>query len=101
MKMSPEEREKVLANLPPDRRENIERNLTRLDRLSPDQRTQLDRRYENFQNLPPARRRVVREEMQTLRALTPAERRARINSPQFRDQYSPQEIQLMREVYPE
>ncbi len=99
MKMSPEERQKVLANLPADRREAIEKNLTRLDSLTPEQRAQLGKRYENFQTLPPARRQVIREEMQTLRGMTQKERRARINSEEFRDKYSPQEIQLMREVW--
>ena len=54
MKMSPEEREKVLANLPPQRRENLEKRLNRLDQLPADQKAELDRRFQEFQKLPPA-----------------------------------------------
>jgi hypothetical protein len=99
MKMSPEEREKVLANLPPQRREALEKRLARLDQLPAEQKAELDRRFQEFQKLPPVRRQAVRDELQTLRALRPVERRARINSPEFREQYSPEEIQLMRDVW--
>jgi hypothetical protein len=99
MKMSPEEREKVLGNLPPARRQALEQRLARLDQLPPEQKAELDRRFQEFQKLPPVRRQAVRDELQTLRGLRPVERRARINSPEFREQYSPEEIQLMRDVW--
>jgi hypothetical protein len=99
MKMSPDEREKVLANLPPQRRQALEQRLTKLDQLPPEQRAELDRRFQEFQKLSPVRRQAVRDELQTLRGLRPAERRTRINSPEFREQYSPEEIQLMRDVW--
>jgi hypothetical protein len=67
--------------------------------LPADQKAELDRRFQEFQKLPPVRRQAVRDELQTLRALRPVERRARINSPEFREQYSPEEIQLMRDVW--
>jgi hypothetical protein len=99
MNMSPEEREKFLANLPPERRENLEKRLNRLDQLPPEQKAELGRRLEELQKLPPARRQAVRAELQTLRGLRPVDRKARVNSPEFREQYSPEEIRLMRDVW--
>ena len=99
MKMSPEEREKVLANLPPDRRQALEQRLSRFDQLPPEQKAELDRRFQEFQKLPPVRRQAVRDELQTLRGLRPPERTRRINSPEFREQYSPEEIRLMKDVW--
>ena len=54
MNMTPEEREKLLANLPPQRRENLEKRLNRLDQLPPEQKAELDRRFEEFQKLLPS-----------------------------------------------
>lgn len=98
--MTPEQREKALANLPPERREQIEKQLDRLDQLSPQQRRQLDRRFETLQSFPPARRRAVRQEVQSLRAMPFAERRARLASGEFQQQYSPAEQDLIRSVFP-
>ena len=99
MNMTPEQREKFLANLPPERRENLEKRLNRLDQLPPEQKAELDRRFGEFQKLPRPRQQAVRQELQTLRGLRPVDRRARINSPEFKEQYSPEEIQLMRDVW--
>jgi hypothetical protein len=99
MKMSPEEREKVLSNLPPQRRQALEQRLSRFDQLPTEQKAELDRRFQEFQKLSPVRRQAVRDELQTLRGLRQPERRARMNSPEFREQYSPEEIRLMRDVY--
>lgn len=99
MNMTPEEREKFLSNLPPQRREALEQRLAKLDQMPPDQKAELNRRFQELQKLSPVRRQAVRDELQTLRGLRPVERRARVNSPEFREQYSPEEIRLMRDVW--
>lgn len=99
-KMTPEEREKALANLPPDRRQQVEKQLDRLNQLTPQQRQQLDQRYETLQSLPPARQRAVRQELQNLRSMPVPERRARLASDEFKQQFSPQEQALIRGVFP-
>ena len=54
-KMTPEEREKALAKLPPDRRVQVEKQLNRLDQLTPEQRQQLDSASKSFRaSLPHA-----------------------------------------------
>jgi phage-related protein len=117
-KMSPEEREKALANLSPERRKLIEARLERLQSLSPQQRQRLLRRLENFRqlpperqesarrlfrefrDLPPERRRAVRVEMQSVRTLSEADRRSRMTSSEFRSRFSPAEQQMIRELSP-
>src|SRR5579863_2017152 len=50
--MSPQDREKALAKLPPARRAKVEEQLQRLDSMPPAQREKLLKREEAFQNLP-------------------------------------------------
>ena len=99
-KMTPEEREKALSNLPADRRQQVEKQLDRLNQLTPQQRQQLDQRYERLQSLPPARQRAVRQELQNLRSMPLPERRARLSSDEFNQQFSPEEQTLIRGVFP-
>lgn len=95
--MTPEQREKALSRLPPERRAMVEQRLNRIEQLPPEQRTQLEGRYQRFQSLPPARRLAVREELQNLRGLPPAERRRRFLDPGFQQEYSTEEQQILRE----
>lgn len=96
-KMTPEQREKALAKLPPDRRAVIEQRLNRIQQLPPLQRGELEARYQRFQNLPAERRLAVRQELQNLRGLPPAERRRRFVDPGFQQEYSSEEQQILRE----
>jgi len=98
--MTPEQREKALENLAPERRQQIQKQLERLDQLSPEQRQELDRRFETLQRFPPARQRAVRQELQDLRKMPLAERRARLHSGEFSQQFSPEEQDLIRSVFP-
>jgi len=99
-KMTPEEREKALAKLPPDRRVQVEKQLNRLDQLTPEQRQQLDQRFEKLQSFPPARQRAVRQEMQSLRGLSFSERQTRLHSDEFKQEFSSEEQELIRGVFP-
>ena len=117
-KMSPEDREKALANLSPERRKRIEARLERLQSLSPQQRQRLLQRLETFRQLPPERqesarrlfrefrdlsgerRRLVRLEMQSVRRLSEVERSSRMTSSEFRSRFSPAEQQMIRELSP-
>ena len=99
-RMTPEQREKALASLAPERRARIEKQLNRLDQLSPQQRQQLEKRFDALQSLPPARQRAVRQEVQSLRNMPFAERRARLASGEFQRLYSPEEQDLIRGVFP-
>jgi hypothetical protein len=97
LNMTPEEREKALARLPPERRAQIEQRLNRLAQLPPEQRAELQQRYQAFQSLPRDRQDAVRLELQSLRALPPRLRQRRLASPGFQREYSPEEQRLLRE----
>lgn len=97
LNMTPEEREKALARLPPERRAQVEQRLNRLAQLPPEQRAELQQRYQAFQSLPRDRQDAVRLELQSLRALPPRLRQRRLSSPGFQREYSPEEQRLLRE----
>ncbi len=97
LNMTPAERERALARLPPERRAQIEQRLNRLAQLPPEQRAELQQRYQAFQSLPRDRQDAVRLELQSLRALPPRLRQRRLSSPGFQREYSPEEQRLLRE----
>lgn len=97
-RMTPEQRERALAQLPPARRAAIEERLGRIERLAPEDREKLDERYQRFRNLPVDRRLAVRRELQNLRSLPPRQRFQRLNDPAFQRDYSPEEQSLLREA---
>jgi hypothetical protein len=99
-KMTPEERERALSNLPPDRRKQVQHQLDRLDQLTPEQRQQLDERFEKLQSFPPSRQRAVRDEVTSLRKMSFSERQARLHSEEFNMQFAPEEQELIRGVFP-
>ena len=114
--MSPEERERELAKLPPERAQQIRERIRRFNQLPPQVKQALRERYQKFsqlspdrqetvrrsvrqfRQLPQERRPLVRREIGQLRALPEAERSARMNSEEFRGQFSPQEQQIIRDI---
>lgn len=54
--MTPEQRQKALARLAPERRARLEQQLNKLDQLPPDQKASVLERYDAFQGLPRDRR---------------------------------------------
>ena|SRR5690349_231426 len=96
LQMSPEEQEKALSQLPPERRQQVEERLNRLRQLPPESMQRLQEVYPAFMNLRPARRQAVREEIQQLRQTRPIDRRDRLNG-DARD-FSPEEMDILRRV---
>jgi len=94
--MSPEQREKALSKLPPDRRARIEQQLQKYESLTPAQKDFVNRRLAILQSLSPARQAAVRQELQRLRSLPPAERRAALSSVEERARFSEDEMKLIR-----
>ena len=122
IKMSPEQRDKALQNLEPQRRLNIERrineiqklpagtlnlNLQRLERLNhlPQPRQgQVRRSINQFSALPEDRKAQMSRELQRIAALPDEDRRAYMNTEEFRNRYSANEQQIMSnlsEITPE
>jgi hypothetical protein len=95
--MSPEQRERALAQLPPERRELIEQRLRRLEKLTPTQVETLIRNFEIFQGLPPRRQVVLRQALQRLRNMPEARRKETVESDAIKALFSPLELQLLRD----
>jgi hypothetical protein len=81
--LSPAEREKELAKLPPPRRERVERQLANFDAMTPEQR-----------------RGAVQDEIKRLRELRPRDRRDYLYSDEFKRKYSPEEQELIHGAFP-
>jgi hypothetical protein len=115
-RMSPEERERELAKLPPARARLIRQRIRRYNQMNPDEQQALRERYQTFSQLPPGKQQVIRErlrefrllpvarrpivhgEVEQLRLLPEAERQAFLKSEDFRSKYSPQEQQIIRDL---
>jgi len=114
--MSPEQRERELAKLPPARAKQIRQRIWAYNHMRPEQRQALSERYQAFSQLPPEKQQVVRErlrefrqlpqarqslvhrEVVQLRSLPKPQRRERLNSEEFRSRFSPQERQVIRDL---
>jgi len=115
-RMSPEDRERELAKLPPARARLIRERIWRYNHMQPAEQQALRQRYQTFsqlspdeqqtvrerlrelRQLPAARRPIVHREVQQLRLLPDAQRQARINGDEFRSRFSPQEQQIIRDL---
>jgi hypothetical protein len=114
--MSPEEQQRVLNNLPPERRKQVERNLERYNRLPDDQKKKLHDQFENFRELPkeqqqtarkvfqemrnldPERRIEVRRAAARLRNLPEEDRKALMNSEAFKKRFNEDEQRIINEL---
>ena len=80
----------------------MEQRLNQLDRqfqrLPPEQQAALQERYQVFNKLPQERRTAIRMELQQLRTMRPADRAARLNSDEVKQNFSPEELSILRGV---
>jgi hypothetical protein len=115
-RMSPDQRQRVLEKLPPERRQRIEARLRQYESLTPEERERLRRQFERFRQMPPERQQALRELFRRFRELPEDRRRAvrrgvwelqrlgearrelRLSRPWFRNRYSPEELQMVREL---
>jgi hypothetical protein len=74
-RMSPEERREALRNLPPERREAMEKRLESMRNLSPEERDRLRGSLEKFQDMTPERQQQLRESFRQFSETFPPERR--------------------------
>jgi flagellar motor switch protein FliG len=107
--MPPEQRERMLRRLPPERRAAVEERMDRLNNLPPDAKKRLRKEFDHFQQLseenqetvrknfrlfnelPKERRPEVRRELNDLRRMSAAERQTRFSSEEFRHKFEPNE----------
>lgn len=98
LQMSPQARAQALQQLPQARRRQILERLNTIEMLSDDERRTLRGRFDQFSGMRLERRQAVRTELRQLRGLSSEERRNRLASPELREQFSDEEIQLLDEV---
>lgn len=114
--MSPEERQRELKKLPPERQKQIQERVDEFNHLPQEEQQRLRERYARFSQLSPERqdivrrqirrfneldaerRRIVGQELTHLRGVPEADRRARINSEDFRTRFSLSEQQLIEDL---
>ena len=114
--LSPEERQRAIEKLPPERRRRLQEQFDRLDHMPEQQRRWLEQRYERFRNLPPERQQRIREVYQRMRDLpedrqwmvhrefrhlmnlTESERQERIESEEFRDRFTNDERRMLTDL---
>jgi hypothetical protein len=116
MLATPEQRERALAKLPPERQTEIRKQLAwfdgltkaeqdvqirRLDRfasLPPDQQVILRLQVAALAKLPPARRQALRRALVNLQRLPQAQRAVRMNNPAFKSRFSPEELSIVEDL---
>ena len=86
------------SSLPPDQQQRMLKRMEIWEHLTPEQKRQARQVHGEMQGLPPERRRMVTAAMRDL-AYMPFEQRQRIiDSDRFRNMFSPQEREIMREA---
>jgi hypothetical protein len=116
MQMTPEQRERALEKLPPQRQAQIRERLQQFDSLPkqqqerrlaqlrelaslpPETQAVVRRQMQAFNQLPADRKQVVGPEMQRLRRMSEGERQARIASEGFQNRFSPAEQQILSDI---
>ena len=111
-RMTPDQRQKALDRLPPERRQRIEQGLDQyramnpenrerlrnFERMPEEQRDAVRQSFRRMQELPPRRRVVVRQEVQRLRGMSDAERESHMQSQDFRKRFDASEQGLVRDT---
>ena len=116
MAMPPEQRERILEKLPPQRQAEIRQNLEKFDQLPPAEKERrlqnlqrfstlppekqqiLERQLPAFNSLPEERRTVLAKELGQLGRMPDSERQARLNSEDFKSRFSPTELQMLSDI---
>jgi uncharacterized protein DUF3106 len=114
--MTPEQRERVLEQLPPERQAQMRQQLEKFDSLPAAQKERLSRLAQPLTALPPAKQRIVyqgivginhlpedrkkpvRQELLSLLEMSKEERAARLASDEFKTKYSRQEQKILSDL---
>jgi len=99
-KMSPQDREKALSKLPPQRRAVFEQRLARYEQMTPEQRQEVRQRVEEMESLPKDRQNAVKQEIQRIRALPPPQRLKILSSEEFKQRFAPDEQRVVLGAFP-
>jgi hypothetical protein len=116
LRMTPEQQQRLLERATPQQQEQLRRSLENFQRLPPAERNRVLQMYQSFSTLPPETQRLVtrqiaafnhlpedrilpvRRELIRVLRMNPTERLARMNSDDFKTNYSPQEQQIVSDL---
>jgi len=116
LKLSPEQRDLALSNLPPGRRTQIEKRLNDYQNMPEEQRARALERLRRMQSLPPQkqqqvrssvkkltalpqpRRGFVQKQINQMRQLSDDDRRALMNTEEFRSKFTLSEQQMIEDI---
>ena len=110
--MSPADRSKVLANMPPERRQRLEARLENYDRMPERQKKNVERFqqlpvaqqqqvrkvYQRFNQLPVERRATLRREVNKITPMDQEARKTYLGSEKFRAKYNDEEQQMIHQL---
>lgn len=110
--MSPAQREKALANLPPERRARVEAGIAKWNQtpaqlkalnekfqsLPPEQQNRIRQLSQRIKTLSPERKTAVTQELNRLRNMPEDQREKRLSSPAIRKNFSPDEQEILRQT---
>jgi Protein of unknown function (DUF3106) len=99
----PEERQRRLRerlqnfnSLPPEKKDRILQRMEVYEHLTPDQQQRVHEMFRQFRDLPQDRRRQLNQAFLQMQGMTPEQRQNLLNSPEYRNNYSDQERELLR-----
>ena len=116
MAMTPEQRERVLEKLPPQRQADIRQRLENFDKLPasekarrlqlfqkfsslpPEKQEILGKQLRAFQTIPEDRRKILGRELLQLGRMPDSERQARLNNEEFKSRFSSVELQMLSDI---
>ena len=110
--MPPAERERALAQLPPDRQEKVRQQLQRYDQMPPERKAQLQRLWDlpadkqqkvrqsmrELGQQPVERRRAMWQQLQHMNQMTHDERKHYFKSEDFKGQFTKPEQEIMKNM---
>jgi hypothetical protein len=99
-KMSPQEREKALSKLPPQRRAVFEQRLEQYQKLPPEEKARMRQLVEEMESLPKDRQNAVKQEIQRIRALPGPQRLKILSSEDFKQRFAPDEQRVVLGAFP-
>jgi hypothetical protein len=114
--MTPEQRERILEQLPPDKQAQLRQKLEQFDKLPPARKELAARQLQSLNALPPEKQRIVTQsiaaanhlpadrkrpvfrELRSLLNLSEEDRATRLASDDFKKNYSPEEQKILNDL---
>jgi hypothetical protein len=116
LNMTPDEREKALSVLPPERRAQFQKRIENFQKLDPtvqerrlgrveklnalpiDQQARVRQSMKDLQALPDDRKKALNQELRRMASMSDDEKQSRMTSDEFRNRFSPAEQEMLGNI---